>query len=128
VTRPAQTDPHLPPFHPRRTLLLIEQMDGGGLLLSSPHLPGWRTTARGPAGLAQAVEAAWRENAVRAYANGRGERYDLAEHADAEGRTGDGEWHDNRDGTWTSPAGSRWREDTATVQNLIANRAAKAPQ
>ena len=113
----------MPPFHPSRLLLLVERDPSGGLVVSSPHLPGWRAVARsGPLGIAQAVDRGWRENAVRAYANGRGQAYDLEHLADPEPEPEKPHrfagWHELDDGRWQAPGGRRYRADAWIVQRV----------
>lgn len=109
----------MPPFHPARMVLTVTRDREGRLVIASPYLPGWATACRTPGGLARALEEAWREHDVRAYANSHGEEYDLAGlAADPEP---DGTWHRLADGLWLSPSGRRYGEHTAMVQRVIAN-------
>jgi hypothetical protein len=62
--------------------LLLRRTPEGTLLISSPLVPGWCVPAACPAELALAVEQAWCEAQVAAYARLRGVMYDLAETVD----------------------------------------------
>jgi len=117
----------MPAFHPSRLLLAFERSTTtGALLVSSPHLPGWKVSARGPVALADALDRAWREQAVRAYADRHGEPYDLEALADVEVpyRHRTRTWTPLDDGTdrWRAPGGQVWRGDSATVQRMKAKR------
>ena len=126
---PAQ-EPHplMPAFHPGRMVLLIERGEPGSLLVSCPHLPGWRATSRSPEALARLLDSAWQEHAIRAYANSRGEEYDLTHLADDEPAPRPrrpvvrGDWREQDDGSWLSPAGHRYPPDTAVVRKVRAKR------
>ncbi|MDB5716355.1 MAG: hypothetical protein JWO15_3752 [Sphingomonadales bacterium] len=116
----------MPAFHPSRLVLTIERHSEGGLVMSSPHLPGWRVAARGPVGIASAIQEAWHEYDVRAYVNSRGGAYD-ATGREVDGEpvlVADGSWHDLGNGTWLSPGGSTYREDTAVVRKVRSKQLA----
>lgn len=67
------------PHEPEQLTILISRRPGGGFLLRTPLCPGWCVPARDPAELALAMERAWCEAALAAYARLRGALYDLAE-------------------------------------------------
>jgi hypothetical protein len=52
---------------------------GNHLMITTPITPGWSATATTPAEVALAIERAWTEATVAAYARLRGVLYDLAE-------------------------------------------------
>lgn len=70
------------PHEPSELRLIVRRGDDGELLLSTPMTPGWCVPARSPAELALAVEQAYSECAIAAYARLRGTLYDLAETED----------------------------------------------
>lgn len=67
------------PHEPSELRLIVRRGDDGRLLLSTPMTPGWCVPATSPAELALAVEQAFTECALAAYARLRGALYDLAE-------------------------------------------------
>lgn len=67
------------PHEPAELSLLVSRTPEGALRLTTPMTPGWAAVARTPGELALAVEWAYVECAVAAYARLRGMLYDLAE-------------------------------------------------
>jgi hypothetical protein len=120
--------PPVPAFHPSRLVLVLTRHSSRrGLLVQSPHLPAWGATARSPHELAQVVDQAWTELQLRAYAEQRGEDYDLAPLAETPARpqpTGSDPWawRELEDGRWLSPGGRRYGADTAVVGKVRAAR------
>lgn len=68
---------HPPSVSNPADLLLRISRTPAGLCITSPQLPRWAVIARGPIPIAQALEAGFVELACAAYAEQRGERYDL---------------------------------------------------
>lgn len=66
--------------HNPAALLLRVERTPAGLRFTSPQAPSWSTVARGPVGIAQALDAAFVETAIASYAQARGEHYDLPVH------------------------------------------------
>jgi hypothetical protein len=61
----------------RQLPLTFERLPAGGIRISSPYMPGWSTVARGgPYAIAAAIDAAWTEAQVAAYARWQGRMYD----------------------------------------------------
>jgi hypothetical protein len=69
-------DQHASISNPADLLLRISRTPAG-LCITSPQLPKWMVMARGPVPIARALETAFTELACAAYAEQRGERYDL---------------------------------------------------
>ena len=133
-TRPLMTGP-------ASVTLQVAQRPGGGVIVSSPDLPGWARHVRGPQ-VAAVVDEALREAAIAAYARARGAAYDaadLTEPAQAEPAQAEpgpararptakakqhdpADWVPLPDGRWRSPKGLTWPAETATVQKVIAQR------
>lgn len=67
------------PHEPAALRLVVRRCPDGGVLISTPITPGWAMRATCPAEIALAIERAWTEATVAAYARLRGVLYDLAE-------------------------------------------------
>lgn len=121
---------------PASVTLTVAQRPGGGILVSSPDLPGWARHVRGPQ-VAAVVDEALREAAIAAYARAKGATYDAADLAEpaqatpapsrprppAKAKQHDpADWVPLPDGRWRSPKGLTWPAETATVQKVIAQR------
>lgn len=130
----------------------VEQLTTGQYRLSTPHARGWAEVAGNPVALVRALQGAFREVEVAAYARARGEAYDLdaltshvpgdplaalpqrrvrsrnphrrAAHSPADW-TKVGEMVDRTGAVmWRSPGGRMYGEGTKAVQNVITKRRA----
>jgi hypothetical protein len=64
---------------PAALRLVVRRTPSGGLCFTTPLTPGWAMHAANPAEVALAIERAWTEATLAAYARLRGVLYDLAE-------------------------------------------------
>jgi hypothetical protein len=124
----------------------VESLEDGRLRISSPHARGWAAVASTPLDLAHVMRAAFNEVACASYALAKGQAYDLDQltthvpgdtlAADPQRRVRTGRttrrkshavelWTRYTDGTWRSPSGRVYREDTKAVQNVIKKRREK---
>jgi hypothetical protein len=122
------------------------------LQFSTPLTPGWSMVARNPAEVALAIERAWVESTIAAYARLRGVLFDLAETEEEippeafavtrrhpgepdpddraehrrrtkHPRTHDPEdWVECEDGAMLSPSGQRWGPETRVASAVRARR------
>jgi hypothetical protein len=67
------------PHEPAALRLIVRRTPTGGLCFSTPLTPGWSMVATCPAEVPLAIERAWSEATIAAYARLRGVLYDLAE-------------------------------------------------
>lgn len=128
----------------------VEQLPGLGLRITTPVARGWAAVARTPAELARAMEHAFTESRIASYARQHDEVYDLdamtlndptdpltanpTRMKRKRQRSPDGKpkrpvlppeaWTRVDAGTWQSPSGRRYREETPIVQKVIAKRVA----
>jgi hypothetical protein len=137
----------------RTITLTVDSLPDGSLRVTTPTARGWAAVARSQADLARAVQGAFTEAQVAAYAAWRGTTYDLSEITDhvpgdplapprpkrraRRTRGGDGwgygqqrpdvhlptEWTELPDGRWRSPGGRAYRADAAVVQRVRARLA-----
>lgn len=63
--------------------VVIERTTSGGLLVSSPDAPGWSSAVTDRVSLLRAVDEAFREASIAAYARARAQPYDVALHDQA---------------------------------------------
>lgn len=109
-------------------LHLTPARDGGGVVLSSPDLPGWAMHARGRDQLTSAVTVALREADCARYARMKGQGYDLeplSEPSEPPPKMARWAasyhptlWTDLGDGTWRSPTGRVYGAETQMVQRV----------
>jgi hypothetical protein len=129
---------------PRQISLQVEALPDGRLRVSTPSARGWAAAARTPAELARAVESAFTEVSVAAYAKAHGQPYDLdvmtsqvpgdslagerpARQRRARSRVRQGtyapeSWAELADGSgrWRSPSGRFYRGDSKVVRSVRA--------
>lgn len=127
----------------RAIALQVETLDSGRIRISSPHARGWATVARTPSQLFAAIQEAYREVTIAAYARAQGKTYDLdqlttrvpgdplADGAPARERVprrtrrkshDPANWTRMDDGRWMSPTGRAYREDSRVVQDVLTRR------
>jgi hypothetical protein len=127
----------------RAIALQVETLDSGRLRISSPHARGWATTAATPSQLFAAIQDAYTEVQIAAYARAQGKTYDLDQmttrvpgDALADGSPArekvvrrtrrkshdPANWTRMDDGRWRSPTGRAYREDSRVVQDVITRR------
>lgn len=131
----------------RTIALQVEALENGRLRISSPHARGWAGVAGNPMELAYVLGQAFTEVTCASYALAKGEPYDLdrmtthvpgdALAANPQRRLRSGGrttrrkshapelWTKYEDGTWRSPAGRTYGENTRAVQNVIKRRREK---
>lgn len=123
--------------------LTVEALESGRVRISSPHARGFAATAGTPMELAQAVARAFTEVACASYALAKGSPYDLDQmttHVPGDPLAANPQrrvrgrrtvrakaydaaaWTKYEDGSWRSPSGRQYREDTTAVQNVIRKR------
>jgi len=137
------------PHQPSAIMLQVETLPSGGYRFSSPQARGWAAVAANPGDVLRSLHTAFQEVQIASYARARAEVYDLdALTAHVPGdplaaapqqrirrprnpntrRThSPADWSKMTDqsGTrWRSPSGRMYREDTATVRNMVAKRTA----
>jgi hypothetical protein len=133
------------PHQVQAVTLQVEVLSNGAYRLSTPHARGWAAVAASPRDLVRALGDAFTEVQVASYARMKGEVYDLdkltmqvpgdALAASAAGRVrrparqthSPADWSKlvDQSGTrWRSPSGRLYRENTRTVRNMVAKRAA----
>lgn len=137
------------PHRPSAIMLQVESLPTGGYRFSSPQARGWAAVASNPGDLMRGLGAAFQEVQIASYARARGEAYDLdaltmhvpgdaladtpqrrirkPRNPNARRTHSPADWSKMTDesGTrWRSPSGRMYREDTTTVRNMVARRAA----
>lgn len=139
----------------RELSLRVEALPNGALRVSTESARGWAAVVRTSMQLTAAIQEAFTEAQVAAYARAHGQRYDLDELTDpipgdplapprarprrrrnneTEGwgmnqRRPDTldptEWVLLSDGRWQSPGGQRWRPESQMAQRVVARRKAE---
>lgn len=137
----------------RTITLTVDTLPDGSLRFSTPSARGWAAVARTQPEVTRAIQGAFTEAQVAAYAAWRGTQYDLSaltDHVPGDAmapprpkrrtrrpRGGDGwgygqqrpdvhlptEWTELPDGRWRSPGGRTYRADAAQVQRVRARLA-----
>jgi hypothetical protein len=123
-------------------LVQIEQLPQGALRVTTPTTQGWAAVARTQQELVAAIQAAFTEAQIAAYAQWRGHAYDLAELSSRDDpdplvrrppsrntrrsvrkdQYDPADWKVRSDGMWESPRGTLYKPESTMVERVKAAR------